>query len=141
MSNPRGKIRYYNAERGWGFIHDFSAEGDVYFHISQVVSDLTAPLFEGERVDFRTVMGERRVEAREVVRISLPEIRYVTGSVIWYKPERRMGYLKLENSPDVFVHQSDLWHPDVKLTRGEIVRFCVRPGRGGKPRAFNVEPI
>ena len=35
--SARGRITYYNAEKRYGFIHDYTEDADIYFHQSQVV--------------------------------------------------------------------------------------------------------
>lgn len=51
--SARGRITYYNAEKRYGFIHDYTEDADIYFHQSQVVdSALYDELYKGTKVAY-----------------------------------------------------------------------------------------
>lgn len=45
-----GTVKFFNANKGFGFIIDDESESDLFFHIKQVVGGKT--LKEGERVQY-----------------------------------------------------------------------------------------
>lgn len=51
--SARGRITYYNTEKRYGFIHDYTEDTDIYFHQSQVVdSALYDELCKGTKVAY-----------------------------------------------------------------------------------------
>ena len=61
---PTGKVKWYDAERGFGFIA--SEEGDeVFLHASALPAGVTAPK-PGTRVDFGVADGRRGPQALSV---------------------------------------------------------------------------
>lgn len=63
----RGRVKWFNAEKGWGFI---SVEGqrDVFVHYSAIVAPGYRSLREGEDVEFELVQSERGPQAANVIR-------------------------------------------------------------------------
>src|SRR5262245_4369478 len=47
-----GTVKWFNAEKGFGFIHPDSGEADVFVHHTGIVSDGFRSLDEGQRVEF-----------------------------------------------------------------------------------------
>ncbi len=63
----KGKVKWFNAEKGYGFI--VAEDGkDIFVHFSSIVSDGYKTLNEGEEVTFEVVEGERGQLAKEVKR-------------------------------------------------------------------------
>jgi CspA family cold shock protein len=65
---PTGTIKFFNDEKGYGFIKtDDDSDKDVFVHMDDVEgSDLT----EGERVEFGTEDGPKGSRATNVKRLS-----------------------------------------------------------------------
>lgn len=64
----RGKVKWFNAEKGYGFIE--SEEGvDVFVHYSAIQAEGYRVLEEGEGVEFDIVEGERGPQASNVVKL------------------------------------------------------------------------
>ena len=61
---PTGKVRFYNAEKGFGFLTDDDG-GDVFLHASALPEGVTA-LKTGTRVEFGIVEGRRGAQALSV---------------------------------------------------------------------------
>ncbi|MEZ4672281.1 MAG: cold shock domain-containing protein [Anaerolineae bacterium] len=58
------------------------------------------------------------------------------GTVKWYNPDKRMGYISRNDEVDVFVHQSGL--DGVKeLTKEQVVSFEIEETEKG-PKAVRV---
>ena len=52
-----GIVKWFNAIRGYGFIHPEDGSGDVFVHISAVERAGLATLSEGQKVSFERVPG------------------------------------------------------------------------------------
>jgi CspA family cold shock protein len=62
---PTGKVRFYNAEKGFGFLTDDDGGADVFLHASALPEGTTA-LKTGSRVEFGIVEGRRGAQALSV---------------------------------------------------------------------------
>ena len=60
------------------------------------------------------------------------------GKVKWYNENKGFGFIEMENSNDVFVHQSGLASPYGGLAEGQKVTFDIKQGPKGE-MAFNVK--
>ena len=47
-----GTVKWFNNEKGYGFISDDSSNEEIFFHFSVIVSDGYKTLTEGQRVTF-----------------------------------------------------------------------------------------
>ncbi|MCE2398729.1 MAG: cold shock domain-containing protein [Gemmatimonadetes bacterium] len=64
---PKGKVRWFNDAKGYGFISQSSGE-DVFVHHSEIQSDGFRTLAEGEEVEFELRETERGLQAANVTR-------------------------------------------------------------------------
>jgi len=63
----KGKVKWFNEAKGYGFIQQ--AEGDdVFVHFSNIVGDGYRTLSEGEEVEFELTEQEGRSHATNVLR-------------------------------------------------------------------------
>ena len=61
-----GKVKWFNAEKGFGFIT--SEEGkDIFVHFSAIQADGYKTLEEGQTVDYDVVETDRVTQAQNVV--------------------------------------------------------------------------
>ena len=64
----KGKVKWFNAEKGFGFIE--SEDGtDVFVHFSAIVMDGYRTLEEGTEVEFAVVDGAKGPQAANVTRV------------------------------------------------------------------------
>ncbi|MFZ3170948.1 MAG: cold shock domain-containing protein [Carboxydocellales bacterium] len=64
----QGKVKWFNAEKGFGFIES-NEGGDVFVHFSAIQSEGFKTLEEGQDVEFDVVEGNRGPQAANVVRL------------------------------------------------------------------------
>ena len=64
---PKGKVRWFNDAKGYGFISQSSGE-DVFVHHSEIQSEGFRTLAEGEEVEFELRETERGLQAAKVTR-------------------------------------------------------------------------
>ena len=60
MPMPIGTVKFFNAQRGYGFIAPEGGGSDVFVHISAVEQAGLSTLHEGQRVSFDVVTDQRR---------------------------------------------------------------------------------
>lgn len=64
-----GKVKWFDKNKGYGFITDDEQEKDVFVHYSQIIQEGFKNLLEGERVEFEIVQAERGLQATNVKKI------------------------------------------------------------------------
>jgi cold shock protein len=57
---PIGTVKFFNAQKGFGFITPEGGGTDVFVHISAVEQAGLTTLNEGQRVSFDAVMDQKR---------------------------------------------------------------------------------
>ncbi len=62
---PQGTVKWFNAEKGFGFISREGAD-DVFVHFSAIEGTGYKSLEEGQRVEFEVGPGRKGDEARNV---------------------------------------------------------------------------
>ncbi len=60
-----GTVKFFNAEKGFGFISRPSGD-DVFVHFSNIVGDGYKSLDEGQNVEFDVAPGRKGEEAQNV---------------------------------------------------------------------------
>jgi CspA family cold shock protein len=61
-----GTVKFFNNDRGFGFITPSSGEKDVFVHISNVVATGLTSLEDGQQVEFDIAQGAKGPEAQNV---------------------------------------------------------------------------
>ena len=64
----QGRVKWFNAEKGYGFIERDDG-GDVFVHFSVIQEEGFKTLEEGQAVEFDIVEGERGPQAANVVKL------------------------------------------------------------------------
>ena len=62
----QGTVKWFNAEKGYGFISTDNGGGDVFVHFSAIVADGYRSLEENQRVEFDIVQGAKGPQADKV---------------------------------------------------------------------------
>ncbi|GGL58009.1 cold-shock protein CspD [Sporolactobacillus putidus] len=63
-----GKVKWFNAEKGYGFI-EVEGGNDVFVHYSAIEGDGFKTLEEGQEVSFEIVEGNRGPQAANVTKL------------------------------------------------------------------------
>lgn len=66
---PRGKVKWFDEKKRFGFIIDPDLGTDVFVHQS-ALADGSKTLTEGDTVEYEVVKDDRGAKARNVVRVS-----------------------------------------------------------------------
>jgi CspA family cold shock protein len=61
-----GTVKFFNSDKGYGFITPSSGEKDVFVHFSNVVGNGYKNLEEGQQVEFDVGQGQKGPEAQNV---------------------------------------------------------------------------
>jgi CspA family cold shock protein len=61
-----GVVKWFNGEKGYGFIARDSGEKDVFVHFSAIKAEGFRTLREGQRVEFEVVEGDKGPQAQNV---------------------------------------------------------------------------
>lgn len=61
----KGKVKFFNRKRGYGFIESEDMERDVFVH----VTNLEEQIAKGDEVAFKVENGTKGLEARKVRRL------------------------------------------------------------------------
>ena len=64
-----GTVKWFNAEKGYGFIAPEDNSADVFVHFSAIQGSGFKELQENDRVEFETVQGDKGLQAGNVTRI------------------------------------------------------------------------
>jgi CspA family cold shock protein len=63
-----GTVKWFNAEKGFGFIEQDGGGPDVFAHCSAIQGNGYRKLAEGEKVSFDVEQGPKRPQAARIVR-------------------------------------------------------------------------
>ena len=62
----QGTVKWFNSEKGFGFIAPDDGSNDVFVHYSSLVGDGYKSLDENQRVEFDTTQGAKGPQAENV---------------------------------------------------------------------------
>jgi CspA family cold shock protein len=141
---PLGTVRWFDAERGFGFLSLGDEAEDLFVHASEIIGD-DGPrvLREGQVVEFEVGEGDRGPQARRV-RVTGDHAADaplgVLGTVSWYEPGKGYGFVTPDGGgAEIFVHSSAIVGGGV-ISEGQRVAFLVVDGERG-PQADHLLPL
>jgi len=65
----KGKVKWFNNAKGYGFIVSEELEGDIFVHHTSIEAEGFRTLNEGEPVEFELVQGPKGLKAEHVTRV------------------------------------------------------------------------
>ena len=66
----RGKVKWFNESKGYGFIELEGGKEDVFVHYSAINGEGYKSLTEGQEVTFEVVTGDKGLQAQNVEKAS-----------------------------------------------------------------------
>lgn len=69
----RGKVKWFNNEKGYGFI-EYNDLEDIFVHYSAIRKDGYKTLKEGDIVDFKLIETGKGLQAIEVTEVELTTV-------------------------------------------------------------------
>lgn len=64
----RGKVKWFNDAKGYGFIQQEAGGPDVFVHFSSIQADGFKTLAEGQEVEFEMETGDKGLHATKVLK-------------------------------------------------------------------------
>lgn len=62
----QGTVKWFNGEKGFGFISQDGDQPDVFVHFSAIAADGYRSLDENQRVEFEVTQGQKGLQAENV---------------------------------------------------------------------------
>jgi CspA family cold shock protein len=66
----QGKVKWFNASKGYGFLERQDGESDVFVHYSAIQGEGFRSLEEGEAVEFSIAQTDKGLQAENVTKIN-----------------------------------------------------------------------
>lgn len=63
---PQGTVKWFNADKGYGFITPAEGGEDLFVHFSAIQSDGYKSLDDGQQVSFEVGQGQKGPQATDV---------------------------------------------------------------------------
>ena len=141
---PNGTVRWFDPDRGFGFLAPEDESPDVFVHAKEILGDgPQRVLREGQAVEFTVGEGERGPQAlgvRVTGDVAATAALGLLGTMSWYEPGKGYGFASPDGGgAEVFVHSSAIVTGGV-LAEGQRVAFLVVAGEKG-PQAQHVLPL
>ncbi|MCU7821123.1 cold-shock protein [Kitasatospora sp. DSM 101779] len=61
-----GTVKWFNSEKGFGFIEQEGAGADVFAHFSNIQANGFRELLEGQKVEFDVTQGQKGPQAENI---------------------------------------------------------------------------
>ncbi len=156
VGTGKGTVKFFNSQKGFGFIQQETGGEDIFVHISAVERAGLEGLAEGQELEFNLVDRGGKVSAQdlqvvgdviEVEQKAAAPRRELTGerasgTVKFFNSMKGFGFLTRDDGqPDAFVHISAVERSGLStLNEGERYEFDLEVDRRGKYSAVNLVP-
>ena len=157
VGTGKGTVKFFNSQKGFGFIQQEGGGEDVFVHISAVERAGLEGLAEGQELQYNLVDRGGKVSAQDLqvvgdviavaAKPAAPQ-RELTGerakgTVKFFNAMKGFGFLvRDDGQPDAFVHISAVERSGLSsINEGERYEFDLEVDRRGKYSAVNLAPI
>ena len=164
----RAKVKWFNGEKGFGFVELVDGGGDAFLHLSVLQRANQGPVQPGTSLMVRVSQGQKGAQVSEVLEVDAstavasppPRERSggfggprparrerdvgntveMRGTVKWFNAAKGFGFVVVpEGGKDVFVHVSVLEQEGLNnLAEGQAVVMQVAQGMKG-PEAVSIK--
>jgi CspA family cold shock protein len=157
VGEGKGIVKFFNPQKGFGFIVRDDGGEDVFVHISAVEQAGLTDLADGQPLEFTLVDRGGRVSATNlridgdpmpVERAERAPQRQLTGekasgTVKFFNSMKGFGFIQRDDGqPDAFVHISAVERAGIPtLNEGDRLEFEIEVDRRGKYAAVNLQPL
>jgi CspA family cold shock protein len=66
MTTQTGTVKWFNQDKGFGFIAPDDGSKDLFAHFSQIKGEGFKTLTENQRVQFETMQGQKGLQAANI---------------------------------------------------------------------------
>jgi len=160
----RAIVKWYNPDKGFGFVELADGSGDAFLHVSVVERNGGSSVLPGATLEVRAGPGPKGPQVTEILSVDAstasqeqprrtrpdrPAYRPVDrptveefGTVKWYNATKGFGFIGPDpGGKDIFVHASALEHSGITdLAEGQRVAVDVADGQKG-PEAVSLRLI
>ena len=159
VGTGKGTVKFFNGQKGFGFIQQETGGEDVFVHISAVERAGLEGLAEGQELEFNLVDRGGKISAQDLQivgdviaapaaapRDAAPRRELTgekaTGTVKFFNGQKGFGFLTRDDGqPDAFVHISAVERSGLQsINEGERYEFDLEVDRRGKYSAVNLVP-
>ena len=156
VGEGKGIVKFFNPQKGFGFIVRDDGGEDVFVHISAVEQAGLTDLADGQPLEFTLVDRGGRISATNlriegepmaVGRAERGPQRQLTGekasgTVKFFNAMKGFGFIQRDDGqPDAFVHISAVERAGIPtLNEGDRLEFELEVDRRGKYAAVNLQP-
>jgi cold shock protein len=155
-------VKWFNAEKGFGFVSLTDGSGDVFLHVNALQGAGYKAVNPGATLQVRLGMGQKGRQVDQVISVDettadvgrparpqaggLPRHQVeraaaaeIVGTVKWYNPDKGFGFITPQSGgKDVFIHATVLERAGLgPLQEGQSVRMGVVQGAKG-PEAGSI---
>jgi CspA family cold shock protein len=157
VGEGKGVVKFFNANKGFGFIQREEGGEDVFVHISSVERAGLEGLAEGQQLEFTLVDRGGKISASNLVVIGdviavekrdpAPQRQLTgdkaSGTVKFFNSMKGFGFITRDDGePDAFVHISAVERSGLsQLNEGDKLEFELEVDRRGKYSAVNLVPV
>ena len=157
VGTGQGKVKFFNTQKGFGFIQRDEGGEDIFVHISQVERAGLEGLAEGQELQFNLVDRGGKISAADlqvvgdVIKVEQkaagPQRQLTgdkaTGTVKFFNSMKGFGFITRDDGKeDAFVHISAVERSGLPgINEGDRFEFDLEVDRRGKFSAVNLVPV